>query len=125
MISYGPWRFRLKFTDSCFKHSCKGDAHEGVERVETQAMENETPPDAEEGKLQAKREKGRARAAAYRRANAEKLNAEARARRATMSDAQRLAISQKQKKWRNENREKYRDSVARTNAKRRAKSEPD
>lgn len=24
--SYGAWCFRLKFTDSCFKRSCRGDA---------------------------------------------------------------------------------------------------
>ena len=49
-------------------------------------MENETPPDSEkEVKRQAKREKNRARAAAYRKANAEKRNANARARRAALS----------------------------------------
>jgi hypothetical protein len=56
-------------------------------------------------KRQAKREKDRARATAYRKANTEKRNAYARARRAALSGAQRLAVSQRQKKWRTENRE--------------------
>ena len=85
-------------------------------------MEHKAPPDAEkEAKRQAKREKERARAAVFRKANREKLNANARARRVELSDAQRLVLSQKQKKWRNENREKYLDSVRRTNAKRLTK----
>jgi hypothetical protein len=85
-------------------------------------MGNETSPDAEEAaKREAKREKNRARAAAYRKANTEKRNTYARARRAALSDAQRLVISQKQKKQRTENREKYLESVRRTNAKRLTK----
>jgi hypothetical protein len=45
-------------------------------------MEHKAPPDAEkEAKRQAKREKERARAAVFRKANREKLNANARARR--------------------------------------------
>jgi hypothetical protein len=83
---------------------------------------NEALPDAEEAaKREAKRERDRARSAAYRKANAEKRNAYARARRAALSDAQRLVISQKQKKRRTENREKYLESVRRTNAKRPTK----
>jgi hypothetical protein len=86
------------------------------------SVENEALPDAEEAaKRDAKREKNRARAAAYRKANAEKRNAYARDRRAALSDAQRLVISQKQKKQRTENREKYLESVRRTNAKRLTK----
>ena len=85
-------------------------------------MEHKAPPDAEkEAKRQAKREKERARSAAYRKANTEKRNSYARARRAALSDAQRLVISQKQKKRRTENREKYLESVRRTNAKRPTK----
>jgi hypothetical protein len=78
------------------------------------SVENETLMDAEEAaKREAKREKNRARAAAYRKAKAEKRNAYARDRRAALSDAQRLVISQKQKKQRTDNREKYLESVRR------------
>jgi hypothetical protein len=84
-------------------------------------MENETPPDSEkEVKRQAKREKNRARAAAYRKANAEKRNANARARRAALSTLNAWP-SARSKRRATENREKYLESVRRSNAKRPTK----
>jgi hypothetical protein len=121
--SYSAPGTPLKFTVRCFKRSCRGLRGVGGDRMSSDAsVENEALPDAEEAaKRDAKREKNRARAAAYRKANAEKRNAYARDRRAALSDAQRLVISQKQKKQRTEDREKYLESVRRTNAKRLTK----
>jgi hypothetical protein len=84
-------------------------------------MEDEAPPNPEaEAKREVRRAKARARAAVYHKANAEKRAVAAVARRLAMSDEDRLARNQKTKKWRDENREKYREIAKRSKAKRRA-----
>ena len=85
-------------------------------------MEDGGPPDAEEAaEREAKRARARAYSVAYHKANAEKRKAAAAARRANMSQVDRLARNQAQKKWRDENREKCRASVRRSRAKRQSK----
>jgi hypothetical protein len=84
-------------------------------------MEAGEPPDAEEAaEREAKRARARAYSAAYHKANAEKRKAAGVARRANMSDSDRLARNQAQKKWRDENKEKCRASVRRFRAKSRS-----
>jgi hypothetical protein len=120
---------RQMFTVCCFKRLCKGDRrHPGAKRANIQVQtskytgveDNVSPSAEEETRREAQRAKARARAAAYHKANAEKRAAAAVARRLAMSDAERMVRNQRSKKWRDDNKEKYREIARRSRAKKRA-----